>query len=83
MAWTRPDSNIPKMRANPFRTEPQCLVTSPTQIPPALWVRMGIIINGVHPWKKPLEKILLPSALKAKEPRRRNMEAIPSSVLKR
>lgn len=82
-AWISPDKKIPKIRAKPLRTEPACFVTNPTMIPPALFVAMGINVDGVQPCQKPCWTMLCPSGDRARLNARRSILAAHSSILKR
>lgn len=78
-----PDINMPNMRAKPFRTFPACLITSPTHIPPALFVNIGTRVNIVHSSKNPRSRICLPSSLVTNDADSRRREAMHNSTVKK
>ena len=71
------------MRAKPLRTLPACLITSPTHIPPALFVNIGTRVNIVHSSKNPRCRIFLPSSLVTNDADNRRREAMHNSTVKK
>ncbi len=81
MLWTIPERSMPKIRAKPFWTVPAYLITKPTSIPPALFVKIGMNVDSVHSSKKPRSRISCPSSLVVNVTNSMRMDATHSSTV--